>query len=415
MIVTTITLSYFPSIFPFMGINPIVYGFIGGLSLFPVVFKFAIGPISDKFPIPFIRGRRKGYIILGAILNIILLPFLSLNPVAFFVLFFTIWFFQTLGVAIMDIMTDALAIDEPALQDTRGRTEASVVMFFGIFTGGYIVSRFVPLLISNLFLTLLIFSLISLIPLILIIFLREKQTEDFQKKLSFREGVNEGLSYPFVKWGLLFAFILNIDGGLLELTLEPYLVGTLGVPIQAIVTDLFYISMIGYAVAFIGYFFIDKIKKTRLLIIIALIYIIPLVLLGYFTFTNTLTYNLFLWLYGVFTLISGLSFVTYIGLFFDLSSPKAAGTMVALFLTLSNAGRLLGIMIGGFFAISTIYFIAIGLTVFRIFPLIKIRMEDVEDTFYQKPPRSFNWKDILISVIPIIFLLITILLRLLSI
>jgi MFS family permease len=214
-----------------------------------------------------------------------------------------------------------------------------------------------------------------------------------------------------VKWGLLFAFILNIDGGLLELTLEPYLFLTLGVPIQAFIQDLFYISLLGTAIAILGFFFIDKVNKTRLLIIIAGIYMIPLGLLAYFTMTATLTYTLFLWLYGVFSLVSGLSFVTYVALFFDLSAPKVAGTMIALFLTLNNAGRLFGIMISGFFTISWIYIIALGLTAFRILPLWKIRMADVENAFYKRPQRPFKWLDILIAGIPLAVITVIVILR----
>lgn len=243
MIVTVVTLSYFPALFGMMEIDPIIYGFVGGLSLFPMTFKFFIDPISDKFPLPFIRGRREGYIILGALLNIVLLPFLELNPLTLFTLFFTIWLFQTLGIAIMDIMTDALAIESEDLQTPRGHTEASVIMFFGSFVGGYIVTYFIPLMMSDLQLTLIIFALISCIPFGLILFLREQQWIEEIPQFSFHETVKQGLSHPFVWWGLLFAFILNIDGGLLELTLEPYLTMTLGVPIQAVVADLFYISL----------------------------------------------------------------------------------------------------------------------------------------------------------------------------
>jgi MFS family permease len=174
---------------------------------------------------------------------------------------------------------------------------------------------------------------------------------------------------------------------------------------------LFYISLFGTAIAILGFFFIDKVDKTRLLIIIAFIYIVPLGLLAYFTATATLTYTLFLWLYGVFSLVSGLSFVTYVALFFDLSSPKVAGTMIAIFLTLNNAGRLFGIMISGFFTISWIYVIAIALTAFRILPLWKIRMADVEKAFYERPRRPFKLWDILIAGIPLAVITIIVLLR----
>ncbi len=409
MIVYTVTLSYFPAIFPYYGIDPRVYGFVGGLSLIPMTMKFFIGPISDKFPIPFIRGKRKGYIIIGGILNLVLLPFLSLNPALFFTLFFTIWFFQTLGVAIMDIMTSALSVDAPSLQSQQGRTQASLMVFFGTFVGGFIVTQFIPLLMTNLKLTLIIFALISIIPLGIVLFLKEPTKEEVPQ-ISFGEGIRQGLTHPFVKWGLLFAFILNIDGGLLELTLEPYLVGTIGVSIQTVVADLFYIGLIGNAIAFLGYFFIDRIQKTRLLSIIALIYTVPIGILGYLTATNSLTYTAFLWLYGVFSLVTGLSFVTYIGLFYDLSDPKVAGTMVALFFTMNNFGRLIGIMISGFFTISMIYFISLGLTLFRLYPLRKIRMEEIAKTFYPQPPKS-RTTDVLLVIVPLAFILVTLLLR----
>ena len=132
---------------------------------------------------------------------------------------------------------------------------------------------------------------------------------------------------------------------------------------------------------------------------------------GYLTHTSTLTYDSFLWLYGVFSLVSGLSFVTYIALFFDLSSPKAAGMMIALFLTVTNLGRLLGIMISGFFAISTIYFIAVTLTAFRILPLWRIKMSDIEEKFYEKRKRKFTKVDILFAVVPAIIITITLLVR----
>ncbi len=413
MIVTMVTLSYFPAIFPMYGIDPRIYGFFGGLSLIPVTLKFIFGPISDKFPIPGIGGKRKGYIIIGAILNIIFLPFLSVNPATFFVLFFFFWFMQTLGIAIMDILTDALAIQAEDLQNSRGRTEVSVIMFFGTFAGGYIVSQFIPMLISNLRLTLVLFSIISIIPVGLILFLKEREETESVKQVGFIDAVKQGFAHPFVWWGLLFAFLQNLDGGLLELTLEPYLVDLVGVPwaAQIVVQDLFYISMIGYVLAFAGFFFIDRVKKNRVLIIITIFYMVPLGILGYLTMTSTLTYNTFLWLYGSLMLAGGLSFVTVIGLFFDLSSPKVAGTMIAVFYTVNNLGRLLGIMTGGFFTISTIFFISLGIMVLRILPLWKINMTDVEKEFYERPKREFKWTDILIVAVPIAFVILTVVLN----
>ncbi|MHA1131398.1 MAG: MFS transporter, partial [Candidatus Helarchaeota archaeon] len=109
-IITITTLAIFPILLTDLGLDPVLYGVFGSISLLPMVFKFFIGPISDRFPIPFLRGRRRGYILIGALLNIITIPFLSLNPTILFALFFIMWFFQSLGIAILDILTDALAI-----------------------------------------------------------------------------------------------------------------------------------------------------------------------------------------------------------------------------------------------------------------------------------------------------------------
>lgn len=156
-----------------------------------------------------------------------------------------------------------------------------------------------------------------------------------------------------------------------------------GIGKQEIVGTLFFISFLGVILGFLGYFFIDKVQKARLLMIINAIYVVPAILLSYYIATGTLTYRLFVMLYAVFSFISGLSWVTYTGLFFDLSDPKAAGTMIALFLTMANLGMVIGIAVGGFLTMALIYLLIAVICACRIIPLIFIHAKDIEKQFYQ--------------------------------
>jgi len=382
-IITLVTLSYFPMLFTDLGLDPRVYGVVGSLSLIPMVVKFFVGPLSDRFPIPFIRGKKRGYFLLGALINIIFLPFLALNPVNFLILFGIVWFLQTLGIAVMDIMSDTFAIEARSIQNLKGRTGASLWMFAGVFVGGALAIAFVPVLEANLLFGLLLFAGLSVPPLVMGLLLKGKSVED-ETKVHIREVVRENLKRPFVKMGLLFFFLLNIDAGLLELTLEPYLYTTFGIDKQTVVGTVFLISFLGVILAGLGYFFIDKVQKSRLLMIISAIYIVPSVLLFYFILTGTITKELFITLYAIFAAVSGLSYVTYTGLFFDLSDPKAAGTMIALYFSVTNLGMVIGIAVGGFLAMSTIYLIVAIICALRILPLSRIKMRDVEKTFYQQ-------------------------------
>lgn len=382
-IITIVTLSYFPMLFTDLGLDPRVYGVVGSLSLIPLVVKFFVGPISDRFPIPFFRGKHRGYFILGALINAITLPFLSLNPVNFTILFGIVWFLQTLGLSVMDIMSDTFAIEAKSIQNVKGRTGASLWMFAGVFVGGALATAFVPLLDWNLLVGLLFFSVLSIPPLLMGFLLKGKSVED-ETKVNIREALRENLRRPFVKMGLIFFFLLNIDAGLLELTTEPYIHTTFGIDKQSVVAMVFFISFLGVILAGLGYLFIDKIQKPRLLMIINAIYVVPSVLLFYFIFTGTMTLELYVVLYAVFAAVSGLSYVTYTGLFFDLSDPKAAGTMIALYFSVTNLGMLLGMAAGGFLTMAIIYLITAIVCALRILPLARIKMEDVEKTFYQQ-------------------------------
>ncbi|NVM53033.1 MAG: MFS transporter [Candidatus Helarchaeota archaeon] len=392
-----LTLSYFPILFENVYlIDKGLYGIAGSIALLPMVFKFFIGPLSDKFPIPFLRGRNRGYIIVGAVLNVVFLPLLSLDPRVFFVLFFIVWFMQTLGVAIMDILTDALAISAKSIQNIPGRTGASAWMFLGSFLGGGIVIAFVPLLDADLFLGVLLIAIISLLPLLVIFFLKEQPSTGPAEKRNVREVFRRNLKHPFVRLGLVFAFLLSIDTGLLELTLEPFLDRFPGSPGRKdLLGQLFGLTFLGIILGllfalsikrlkFLKTPLIDRVKKPRILIVIAVIYAIPSPILGILIFNDMITYYSFLAFYSIFAVVSTLSYITYIGLFLDLSDPKAAGTMIAAFFSINNLGIAIGIAIGGFIPFWLIYIIVAILSAMRIIPLLKIRMEDVQKTFYQE-------------------------------
>ena len=51
--------------------------------------------------------------------------------------------------------------------------------------------------------------------------------------------------------------------------------------------------------------------------------------------------------------------------------------MIAVFLGVTNGGMVLGVALGGFIPMAVIYFIAAAISAARVFPLLKIKMEDV--------------------------------------
>jgi MFS family permease len=58
--------------------------------------------------------------------------------------------------------------------------------------------------------------------------------------------------------------------------------------------------------------------------------------------------------------------------------------MIALYFSVTNLGMVIGIAVGGFLAMSTIYLIVAIICALRILPLSRIKMRDVEKTFYQQ-------------------------------
>ncbi|MHA1427932.1 MAG: hypothetical protein ACTSQI_18275, partial [Candidatus Helarchaeota archaeon] len=93
-------------------------------------------------------------------------------------------------------------------------------------------------------------------------------------------------------------------------------------------------------------------------------------------------------LYGVYSFVGGLSYVTYMGLFFDLSDPTAAGTMIALYLSFINLGMAIGVAFSGLLSIGLIYIVVAIICAIRTLPLSRINMDEVQKTFYQKPNMS---------------------------
>ena len=65
-------------------------------------------------------------------------------------------------------------------------------------------------------------------------------------------------------------------------------------------------------------------------------------------------------------------------------SFQAAGTIIALYFSVSNLGMVLGIAAGWFLTIWMIYLIMAIVCGLRLLPLSRIKMREVEKTFYQQ-------------------------------
>ncbi len=110
------------------GFDAPVVGLVMGLTTIPWVIKFVWGAIVDYHSS---KGRRY-FILVGGILGATMSALLfSISPSIIFV-FTTILFLARVGIALLDVSTDAFSIETTKFQE-RGKINGS--MFFGQLSG----------------------------------------------------------------------------------------------------------------------------------------------------------------------------------------------------------------------------------------------------------------------------------------
>jgi MFS family permease len=209
------------------GVSLSLIGYSTALAL-PWMLKFLWAPLIDSFYIDFI-GKRKSWI----------LPLQCLLLFSMICAFFSVrWGLLPLVInllamnffaATQDIAVDGLAVDILSESELGSGNIAQVVGYKSgmIISGGVLVALTYYFSWSHLFIFM---SLIALLPLVMIIFFREKPSGDlkhFQLRLELKDIFLifwDSLKTPYFKWLLLFIATYKSGEIIIDVMFKPFLV-----------------------------------------------------------------------------------------------------------------------------------------------------------------------------------------------
>jgi len=324
-----------PIYFAELGISLPITTFIIAIAALPWVLKFIWGGIVDHF----IGFGRKRFIIVGGILGafgLLLLAFvdptIALLPFAF------LMFISHIGIAFLDVSSDAWAIE---ISQEKERGKINGAMFAGQFTGLAVGSTLLAIL-ANIFGYNVAFIIAGLIIILIIIYPLCVKYKIISKK---QQKVGSLLVREFKKITTqliaLFAPIADINIGLL-IIVPLYLDISLNLDIAQIglITGIYTVMMaVG---ALIGGAIADKFsRKTALYVFIgASIFFIALLIFG-------ISWQIFTFLYAIVGFLYGGFNAAGCTMCMDITNPKIGATQFSLLTSLFNLGDIVGTMVAG--------------------------------------------------------------------
>lgn len=331
-VVTVIVPIYFTE----LGISLPIITFIVGISSLPWIIKFFWGGIVDHF----IRFGRKRFIIFGGILGAIgffLLAFV--DPLVALIPFTFLMFMGHVGVAFLDVSSDAWAI-EITRENERGKINGA--MFAGQFAGMAVGSTLLAI-IANMFSYKIAFIMSGFIILLIIIyplFIKYTAvTKKHQKVVSLLFGEFKKKTTLLVS---LYAPISYINAGFLILAIPLYLKIKFNLDIAQIglITGIFPVMVAVGSV--IGGGISDKIgRKNSLFIFIgASILFSALLIIGS-------SWEILAFIYAVVGFLQGGYTSGTTAMCMDITNPKIGATQFSLLMSFFNMGELAGAMVAG--------------------------------------------------------------------
>jgi len=333
-----------------LGMSDFSISIVLGLIIIPLILKGFIGPFIDQFPIRKLGGKRKPYIIIGIIINIILLPFLILINVKASIL--TLIFFmgvvvlQSFGIVLMDLSMDALVVD--TFDDRAEKYKANLtfqIATYLSFLPGIVVGSFCQS--GNFLAGFITGSLFCLIGLIAPLFLKEDS--EYSKVPTFNlKEFSSFFKTKSILMILIFIFFIQFDTGLLDFTLDPFLRTFMSMDINY--------QMIAFSPGIIfgllGAFFATKIKNkfgfVNPVIVHSLISSAYYIIVAFSLFQGAALFNS-IYIFGgyITSFTSSIAFIYYFSMLMNSCNKKQAGSVMAFFYTIINLGRLTGIIIAG--------------------------------------------------------------------
>ena len=363
-----------------LNLDPIIVGIYGSVPLIPFFLKIIIGPLIDNRKMPILKGRIRPYIIIGSILNAVFISFLGLNPQDFIVLYLSLWTLQSLGLVFMDVGTDILVIRD---KDQRMVKVSSVIIVVGLTLGEIFSAIYSVVMIEilnvNYFLFYLYSGIICAFLIIFILFFREKEFEVPSDNPTLKE-LFQSLKSRNIIIGTIFGFLLYMDSGLLEYTLEDFLYNQWNVGLQSLAI----LNIVGTITVFISapiiYILRKKANIKRVLILISCIFFVMYISLFTLLVSELLTFEIFLIIFCIGAIFSSINIIFYYAFFFEISEIKMAGIHFVFLTSFVSIGKIIGIFIGGYiyeWGGMVLIFIVCSIVMYaRLFPLIFLKSKN---------------------------------------
>lgn len=302
---------------------------VGSMASVPWAIKFIFGPTIDFFG----KYGRKLFIILGGVIGAVSIFIVAfIDPETAIIAFTALLFLGHSGVVLLDVATDAWAIQTTKIKE-RGKVNAA--MYTGLFAGtgiGGILLAFIATYcgFEIVFLTT---SLLVFLPIILALFVKEKKIEIQRKRIKpllikeFKKRNTQIVSF--------FVFIAAMNYGLLRYVVPEYMTNVLLLDKMQIglLTATYPISIV--IGALIGGTTSDKWGRKK---------IIYITLTGLLTSTGLLvtadSWEKLAMIYTAIGILTGASsFSAMSALLMDITNPKIGGAQYSFLASIANFGQ----------------------------------------------------------------------------
>lgn len=310
---------------------------VGGIASVPWMLKFIFGPTIDFFG----NYGRKIFCIIGGIIGTISLLFVAfVDPKTSIIPFTALLFIGHSGVVLLDVSTDAWAIQTTKIT-ARGKVTAA--MYIGLF-GGMAIGGILLAFIATFYGFELVFittGFLIFLSIILALFVKEHKINikrKLIKKLLIKEFKKRNTQIV-----LLFSILVAMNFGMLIFIIPDYMQNVL--LLDKIQTGLLAaVNPISIVIgAAIGGCISDKWGRKKILYIT----LVGLMISSAFLITAD-TWEKLAIIYAAIGFLTGASLYSTIGaLLMDVTNPKIGGTQYSFLTSITNFGELGIAMISG--------------------------------------------------------------------
>ena len=301
---------------------------VAGIASIPFTLKFLFGPLSDRF----IRIGRKPFVLIGGIIGGFgLFPLAFIDPTVSLLPFTLSLFISVLGIVILDVASDAWAIQVTKTHE-HGKINAAMFssMFGAVAIGVIFLSQIAKYYNYNI--VFIIGGFIILSTMILPLSVKE---EILVKK---RPKIGKLLIYEFKKKNTiiisLFGFLSAMNFGILLFIIPEYMMNFLKLDVGQIglMSSIFYIGVIIGATT--GGLMTDRWGRKKILgvFLFGSIIISSLLIIANTWMILAIIYPIIGFLQG------GAFFSALMALFMDITNPKIGGSQYSILTSIANLG-----------------------------------------------------------------------------